>query len=175
MFNNAFGLPCDVRFSLVVATLGRTFELQRLFVSLEKQTYRNFEVIVVDQNPDDRLAPILGAFEEKLDLRRLTCPAGVSRARNAGIREVSGGTKRFPDDDCWYSDDLLNKLKTLLESHPDWNAIVGEAVDESGNAILPWCDRAGRMTRLVSWRRVVTFTHFVRTAALETVGDLMKR
>jgi glycosyltransferase involved in cell wall biosynthesis len=159
-----------VRFSLVVATLGRTSELQRLLASLERQTHRDFDVIVVDQNPDERLLPILGAFEKRLDIRRLTCPPGLSRARNAGIREGTGDTVCFPDDDCWYPDDVLEKLKTLLDNHPDWHAIIGDAVDESGNAILPWRDRPGRVTKPICWRHAVTFACFVRAAALKKVG-----
>jgi GT2 family glycosyltransferase len=44
-----------VEISLVVATLGRTVQLDRLFESLARQDFTDFEVIVVDQNPDDRL------------------------------------------------------------------------------------------------------------------------
>ena len=45
--------------SLVVATRWRTLELKRLLGSLLAQTYKTFEVIVADQNEDDRLASLL--------------------------------------------------------------------------------------------------------------------
>ena len=44
-----------MKFSLIIATLGREKELYDLFESLDKQTYKNFEVIVIDQNKDDRV------------------------------------------------------------------------------------------------------------------------
>jgi hypothetical protein len=46
-------------FALILATVGRTVELNRLFDTLAAQSYRDFEVIVVDQNRDDRLLPVL--------------------------------------------------------------------------------------------------------------------
>jgi len=49
-----------VRVSFIVATAGRTGELYRLLDSLAAQTHQDIEVVVVDQNPDDRLGCIGG-------------------------------------------------------------------------------------------------------------------
>ena len=51
-----------MRFSLIVATFGRTEEMRNLLLSLASQTEPDFEVVVVDQNSDERLVPILAAF-----------------------------------------------------------------------------------------------------------------
>ena len=53
--------------SLIVATKDRVAELGRLLGSLENQVYREFEVIIVDQNPDDRLEAVLREVEEAED------------------------------------------------------------------------------------------------------------
>ena len=45
-------------FSLIMATLGRTDEPRRFLDSLESQTFRDFELILADQNDDDRIAPM---------------------------------------------------------------------------------------------------------------------
>jgi glycosyltransferase involved in cell wall biosynthesis len=47
------------RFSLIVGTLGRTNEFAVLLQSLAEQQMRDFELIVVDQNSDDRLTSML--------------------------------------------------------------------------------------------------------------------
>lgn len=159
-----------MRISLVVATIGRTIELRRLLASLEAQTHRDFDVIVVDQNPDARLAPILADFAGKLEIRHLTCAPGASRARNLGIRNVTGEVVCFPDDDCWYPASVLGQVNDLLAAHPEWDAIIGEAVDESGRPLLPWRDRSGQATKPICWRRAVCFACVFRSRVLRTIG-----
>jgi glycosyltransferase involved in cell wall biosynthesis len=99
--------------SLIVATVERTTELNRLFNSLSKQTFKDFEIIVVDQNVDDRLSPCLKrGCQSGLTIRHLKHrPPNLSAARNVGIEAAHGAWLGFPDDDCWYEADLLERLK----------------------------------------------------------------
>lgn len=99
-------------FSLVLATVGRTKELDRLFDSLAAQTFHDFEVLVVDQNPDNRLVPHLErASSLGIVVRHLKRhPPNLAAARNAGIAAATGEWIGFPDDDCWYEHDVLKKL-----------------------------------------------------------------
>ena len=53
------GLKTRPTFSLVVATLGAATHLDRCVGSLVNQTISDIEVIIVDQNDDDRVAAIL--------------------------------------------------------------------------------------------------------------------
>lgn len=98
--------------SLILATVGRTDELGRLFESLAAQTFGNFEVIVVDQNDDDRLLPHLDrARYLGVAVRHLRHhPANLAAARNVGIEAARGKWIGFPDDDCWYSPHLLERV-----------------------------------------------------------------
>lgn len=98
--------------SLIVATVGRTDELDRLFDSLATQTFRSFEVIVVDQNTDDRLLTHLErAHSLGVVIRHLKHhPPNLAAARNAGIKIAKAELLGFPDDDCWYDEALLEKL-----------------------------------------------------------------
>jgi len=97
--------------SLVVATIGRTEKFRRLLESLAEQTSNNFEVIVVDQNEDKRLIPTVEEFEKYLEIKYLKSDPGLSRARNAGINLAEGELIGFPDDDCWYSPDVVSRLE----------------------------------------------------------------
>ena len=159
-----------MRFSLIVATIGRTEELIRLFHSLECQSHRDFEVIVVDQNPDDRLMAIIRDFGPLMTIRRLTSAPGLSRARNVGIQSATGDILCFPDDDCWYGNDLLELVNAQLSANPGWDGLIIDAVDANGKAILPWPDRAGRLTRPMSWRRACSIAQFVRRGVFTKIG-----
>src|SRR5271166_4064415 len=104
--------------SLVVVTLNRVSELERLFASLDKQSYKDFEVILVDQNPD-------------LDIRHLRSGRGLSRGRNVGLPFAKGDIICFPDDDCWYPEDLLETVKEWFDSHPEFGALLALMRDEN--------------------------------------------
>jgi glycosyltransferase involved in cell wall biosynthesis len=108
--------------SLIVATLNRIAELERFLDSLEEQSCRDFEVLVVDQNPDDRLVPMLG-LHSGLEIRHLRSERGLSRARNVGLRAARGDIMAVPDDDCWYPNNLLATVAAWFESHSEFGLL----------------------------------------------------
>ncbi len=111
-------------FSLIVATINRDEELEILFESLLQQTFKDFEVIVVDQNTDGKLDAIIGKFGQNLDIKHFKVEfTGVTRARNYGISQSNGKILSFPDDDCYYENDVLEKIKDLFENYSDLSVI----------------------------------------------------
>ena len=159
-----------MRFSLIVATLGRTTELSALLESLGRQTHRDFEVIVVDQNNDERLLPVLSPFENRLEVRRLVCAPGLSRARNRGLETITGEAVCFPDDDCSYPEDILAHVSQLFADNPSWSGLIGDSVDAAGKPTLPWRDRQGKLTPPMSWRRAISYALFLRSSVIAEIG-----
>lgn len=106
--------------SLILATVGRTDELERLFGSFAAQTFDDFEVIVVDQNSDERLAPhVERARALGMTVKHMKhYPPNLAAARNAGIDAANGQWIGFPDDDCWYDPRLLEHV-TARFAQPD--------------------------------------------------------
>lgn len=141
-------------FDLVVATVGRTTELERFLASLDAQTHRDFRVIVVDQNADDRISSLLDA--QALHLRS---PLGLSRARNAALPQLTADAVAFPDDDCIYPPDLLERVAARLV---DLDGVTGRE---------PWWPAgAALLTRDNLWNRSISFTTFLRRSVVEHVG-----
>jgi GT2 family glycosyltransferase len=164
--------PDPVTFSLILATVGRTREVERLLDSLAAQTYRSVEVLVVDQNPDDRLDPVLRRFRGAVVVRHLRAPRGLSRARNVGLRHAEGEVLAFPDDDCWYPPDLLERVAGILHAHPDWDGVTGRAIDPHGRpSSSRWDPRGGRLTRMNVWGRAISFSLFIRRRVVAQVGQ----
>lgn len=120
------------RFSLIVATYGRTNELRRLLFSLAKQSCSDYEVIVVDQNSDDRVANVLSEFSGVVPYTHICCSPGVSKARNLGFAQAKGDIVAFPDDDCWYTPTLLANVARWFSEHDNYSIFAVGAVDETG-------------------------------------------
>jgi GT2 family glycosyltransferase len=143
-----------VTFDLVVATVGRTAELERFLASVDAQTHREFRVLVVDQNTDDRIVPLL---DDRV--LRLRSGRGLSRARNAALPGLTADAVAFPDDDCVYPPDLLSRVAARLE-HLD--GVTGRE---------PWWTTgAATLTRDNLWNRAISFTIFLRRELVERVG-----
>jgi glycosyltransferase involved in cell wall biosynthesis len=159
-----------MRFSLIVATMGRTVELRRLLESLVRQGRNDFEVILVDQNPDQRVAEVFASFVGQLEIVHAKSAKGASRARNVGLAKARGDIIGFPDDDCWYPAGLLDRVAGFLDAAPDWDGIIGHTIDAEGNTTLPWNDRAGPLSPAMSWRRAVTYVYFLRRDVALGVG-----
>jgi len=157
---------------LVLATYERTTELARFLDHLAAQTYRDFRLLVVDQNRDHRLEPVLAPFQGAFPLRRLRSKRGLSRARNAALPLVDAEIVGFPDDDCWYAPGLLQRVADLFGSNPDWDGLAGRSFDELGRSshqVLP-----GRRPRSVERSNVfavaASFTMFLRSPVVGRLG-----
>jgi glycosyltransferase involved in cell wall biosynthesis len=152
-----------VRFSLIVATKDRTAELARLIASIDCQSESDYELIVVDQNDDDRLLSILerGAHQEKI--RRIKCRPAVSLARNVGMDHAQGEIIAFPDDDCWYPPNTLELVSGWFETHRPYDILALNSLDENGvRSANRWFQDSCDLSPLNAYRTSVGYAFFIR-------------
>lgn len=155
--------------------MGRVAELDRMLFSLDRQSYGDFEVIVVDQNQDDRLSPVLSKYRN-LSLQHSYCAPGASRARNIGLRAASGTIIGFPDDDCWYPEETLEKVSRWFEIHPQWDGLLGVLRDENNHLTGPkWPIIPCIATAATLWKAGITPVTFLRRRTVEAVGFFDER
>jgi GT2 family glycosyltransferase len=148
-----------VTFDLVVATVGRTTELKRFLESLTAQTHRDFRVLVVDQNEDERVTALLPEGSV-----RLKSEPGLSRARNAALPHLTADAVGFPDDDCVYPRDLLERVAARLAP-----------LDGLTGREPWWTTGAAVLTRDNLWNRAISFTIFLKRDVVERVGPFDER
>ncbi len=103
--------------SVIIPTYNRAETVKRAVESVLSQTYRNFELIVVDDGSTDNTGKTLNSYAPHL--RYLHQPnRGVSAARNAGAREAAGEYVAFLDsDDEWKPEKLEKHIKYMLANN----------------------------------------------------------
>lgn len=112
-------------FSLLIATVRRHTELERLFFSIRQQQHQRIQIIIADQNPSSFLENLYSKFSD-LPVQIVPVPdKGVSQARNAIISLAKGSYIAFPDDDCWYAPDTLAQAVEAFQRHPEAGAVLG--------------------------------------------------
>lgn len=109
-----------MKFSLILATLGRYKELEIFLCSLINQSIgsENFEIIVVDQNDVIDISPVISRFQRSLKIIHLKSSVkGLSFNRNVGLSHATGEYICFPDDDCEYYPDTLESVFNLFQEN----------------------------------------------------------
>lgn len=111
------------RYSFVIATYGEGNYLRDLMESLSAQTFRDYEIIVVDQNEHERVKLLCNNYEKIKYI--YTRNRGLSLARNIGIGKASSEYIVFPDDDASLPSDFLENANNIIQKHPDMSIFSG--------------------------------------------------
>jgi glycosyltransferase involved in cell wall biosynthesis len=156
-----------MKFSLILSTKGRTQEIVKLFDGFRAQTLQDFEIIVSDQNADDRVADLLKTIAWPGRITYLRSSGGLSGGRNAGLALAQGEIVGFPDDDCMYPPDLLQGVADFFDTHPEYGYLSGRSIaDDGGDAASVHAKEAGQVQRATIYRQCMEFAFFIRSSSL---------
>lgn len=148
--NNSSHRP---RVSVIIPTYNRSRLLQLAVESAFAQTYREVEVIVVDDGSTDDTAEAMARYDGRFIYLR-QANQGVAAARNAGIQAASGDYLTCLDDDDLILPDKIERQVQLLASQPEIGLVhcrfyradeSGEYLDKVG--LLPEGEVLGRLVR----------------------------
>jgi len=107
------------KISVIIPTYNREISLERAIESVLTQTYRNFELIVIDDGSTDDTSRIIKKYKRKIRYFS-QLHSGVSSARNLGLEKSEGAWVAFLDsDDYWLPEKLSRQMRWLAEK-PQW-------------------------------------------------------
>jgi glycosyltransferase involved in cell wall biosynthesis len=154
--------------SIIVPVFNRAFMIRDVMCSVAAQTYPNVELIIVDDGSTD-ISPQLEAFIASASVGAnpvkfiRIAHAGVSRARNVGIRRAEGDFVSFLDSDDLLFPNAISDLVACLESSSEQfslgrivetdYALSGPLVDADPLEATDILRRAAWMTHASLYRR----------------------
>jgi glycosyltransferase involved in cell wall biosynthesis len=112
--------------SVIIATRNRSYFLKETLESVLAQTFRDYEIIVVDDGSTDNTREVVQGYGDKIRyfFKDLHCAAA---ARNFGVSQASGEyIAPLDDDDLWFPNKLDVQMN-ILENNPDLGFVSHEA------------------------------------------------
>jgi glycosyltransferase involved in cell wall biosynthesis len=119
-------------FSVIIPLYNKAPYIEKALQSVLQQTFRDFEIIVVDDGSTDNGAKIVKNIfsPHYLAARQLQIPLkgfqfisqpnqGVSTARNNGVKAAQGEYIVFLDADDWWNATFLEEMKILIDQFPE--------------------------------------------------------
>lgn len=89
------------QFSIITPVYNCSNEVKEFLESLSRQTYKDFEVIIIEDGKNDKSDKIVSSYTDKLNIKYFYKEnTGVSFRRNYGIKNASGNYYIFFDSDC---------------------------------------------------------------------------
>ena len=160
--------------SVIMPAYNSEMYISEAIESVINQSYKNFELIIVDDGSTDRTPEIIDKYA-KTDLRIKVFHrenAGVSSARNFALQNICGEYVTFIDSDDIYYTDRLKIMLEIFEQHPKCDAIFADFKEFKGDISIN--DTVGlSKTELIDkdiLKNVISDTkkHFVWNAMLKS-------
>lgn len=105
-------------FSIVIPTYNQANFLKKCLNSVFKQTFKNFEVIIIDNSSTDHTKEIISKYKKKIVYKKISNQGVIAKSRNIGIKNSNGHWVAFLDsDDTWKKNKLERVFKTIQKNN----------------------------------------------------------
>lgn len=111
-----------MRFSIIVPVYNVEKYLEKCLNSIKNQTFKDFEVIIVNDGSTDKSQEIIDNYvnnDPKMFKTFFQKNQGLSVARNIGIEKATGDYLFFIDSDDYVDENLFENLNNKIESRTD--------------------------------------------------------
>ena len=148
------------KFSIIIPVYNVEKYIGKCLDSIMNQTYKDYEVIIVNDGTKDHSMEIVKDYDVKVINQK---NQGLSAARNRGVKEATGDYILFIDSDDYIEKDLLKELNKSLKNNPDLVRFQVQEVYDNGKIMkyeeTPFEDKSGEEAF-----SLITSYHFVENA-----------
>ena len=121
--------------SIIIPVYNVEKTLRRCVESVFRQSFQNFEMILVDDGSTDNSATMVDEIA-RTDNRISVihqCNQGLSAARNTGIKAAKGKYITFIDSDDFIAQDTYKGVMDLLDAHPEYDILEFSVIEKYGS------------------------------------------
>lgn len=109
------------KFTIITPMYNSYNLMERYFDSLENQTFKDFEIIIIDDcSSDDSYTKVRNYAKEskmKITILQSKINSGPGNARNIGLKEAKGDWVTFIDNDDWVSVNMMEIINNIIEKN----------------------------------------------------------
>lgn len=106
-------------YSVIIPVYNRPNEVDELLNSLLKQTFSNFEVLIIEDGSEEKCEAIVEGYQSQLDIKYFYKPnSGQGFSRNFGFEKALGDYFVVFDSDCLIPQDYFERVETHLNNEP---------------------------------------------------------
>lgn len=109
--------------TVVVPVYNSSFELKDCLAALATSTFKDFEVLVVDDGSTEPIQALVDPYGFRY--LRIDGPSGPARARNYGVSQVDSPYVVFIDADVCVHPETLERIVATFKSDPSIDAVIG--------------------------------------------------
>ena len=141
--------------------------LKNTIENVINQTYKNLEMILVDDCSTDNSEKIIKEFLEKdsrIKYIKLKENSGAAVARNTALENSTGRFIAYLDaDDLWKENKLEKQIEFMLKNNYAFTCTSYEKIDENGES----------KNKIIKMPKQINYNYFLRNTIIQTVGVMV--
>ncbi|MBO5909572.1 MAG: glycosyltransferase family 2 protein [Clostridia bacterium] len=125
--------------SIIMPTYNCANFIARTLDSVQAQTYKNWELIIVDDRSGDNTKEIVDEYiknDSRISYHLLEVNSGAAVARTTAMKLAKGSYMAFLDsDDIWMPEKLERQIKWMTDNGYAFSCTAYEQIDENDNSL----------------------------------------
>jgi glycosyltransferase involved in cell wall biosynthesis len=170
--------------SVIITTHNRPKCAKRAVESVLNQTYKNVEIIIIDDigNARDIVTEISGSINGNIRYKQIPQTPYIAESRNIGIKDATGDYIAFLDDDDYWLPEKLETQVEIFQRNPDIGLVCGNVYAVDSEKETPQLLYFPQFTRIMKGRLFFTMltdcfcpisTLILRRSVLDVVGNFI--